>query len=330
MLLITTCLSSCNSGSGQTAPGQNQLQIVKGKTFEKLPSGSVIQTLAKATVGITIKQGVFDSFGCTGVAISEQLLLTANHCTIEVDKKSKEFGNKYFNVNDSITLTLPDGITKTVKVEQINRGWSEKKYSMLDGDDLAIIKFAPKTFKSYVDRDKILSVKGADPSVFIDVVADKIWGRKSTLYVFGWGSHKRFEYDEQSGSPVKFPVNLGGVRDKASSGSIIPTYNISGTKDRYSRWLKDYSTPDNVYVVKKLENQSKEQASLTNLVEYGINIEGGDSGGPIFICDNVGNSCWLLAVNSFGNATGEGVGFNNSAVTLANPFYDLIAKPFNF
>jgi V8-like Glu-specific endopeptidase len=288
--------------------------IQNGSDFSKLPNGSDIKNLANSTVGILMPSGQ-----CTGVAIADNIILTANHCTINDNKKNPAYGQPYFNAGDSIKLYFSDASNSSSKVINISRAWNKSTDKRLDGDDLSIIEFSKGTFKSFIPNLQIISSASFSKENVVNVLANKIWNGNNKLYAFGWGSQKKFQvgslnvYEKDLG----FEIGLNGVIDKASSKLLIPTYNFL-ENGNYSIWGGNTVT----HTMMKLKTNNPEVAALTNLLSHRIPVEHGDSGGPLFACDSNGNSCGLLGVTSYIDDKFE------IATTLANPFYDLITSKY--
>lgn len=277
---------------------------------------------------------------CTGVAIADNLLLTANHCTIQKNKKDNDYGKPYFDVGDQINLYIPQQngqLSTAAVVKGISRGWSSKQYPSIRGDDIAIIEFNRNTFKSVIPKNQIISVHGQNSSAnsIVDDLVKKLWlnNKLKSIYVIGWGSHKKFEYafreldDDVMKKKNMYSQFATGLQEK--DNTITPCFNYPDRNNKYNSW-----GPDFIGGVYKSGNKSLLNASLPNHFALGGDTTGsrltdpGDSGGPVFICDS--SRCELFGVLSgVLNPTVTGKDDIVTIITtLANPFYELIAKPY--
>ncbi len=310
LIVATSATVSFADAFSNNVGGVPLVGIEKGQTFDKLPQNSDILNLSAATVGI---DAGFFAYQCTGVAISDRYLLTANHCVVDEDKTPWKQAIKG---GDTVTLYLADGVKSAPKVERVytSRLSVDQAHS---GNDLSIIQYPKGTFKKFIQKAKIISAGTLQipPSDITSVLAKSMWTGDKVLYKLGWGSNKKFQFGtvnvyNSSTNNVSF---VGSLDRAMSSGTI--TYNFADL-DKY---LSLMGSPNN----KTLSSSrvDSKDASLTNLLINGTAVlQSGDSGGPTFVCDNGGNSCNLIGVHEAVNSEAK-VEFTT---TLANPYFDML------
>ncbi|MDD3266363.1 MAG: trypsin-like serine protease [Burkholderiales bacterium] len=284
-ILLITGLTACNSGSTQANSPSDKAtdissKIVNGKNFQSLPDGSQIAEFAKATIGLKKYQ-----FGyCTGVAIKDDLLVTAAHC-VEGVKKLGISINPPKN-GDEITLNTYNKSTnsykdKDVVIKDIHAGYGYKmnpvEYGLYDGSDIAIIRFAPHTFDYWIPSNSILNnlinesydqtksrfAKMAIKSGFTKNIPE--------LYAFGWAS--------------TFPSKYQFEMNKQGSPNFISYYNYD------------------------------------SVLGHKIPVQVGDSGGPIYLCEANGQNCILIAITSSGDSDKDPINGSETSVMLTNPHF---------
>lgn len=317
-VLSASIISGCHAGSSANSATQtsHNLKITTPEDFSELPNDSDIAKLANATVGFMFLDENKKVNTCTGVAIADDLLLTANHCIVNhID------GAKFIKANGEIVLFLPYSENYIpIGVKDVYPAW-DGTTAHQDGDDIGIIKFEHGTFKHSLKMDEIISGNN------LDTLSDKIWHNQHQLYFMSWGSNKTFEqynmpsiYTLDKKRFFSFPVDLHGLIYKDAK-RIIDTYNkenLAITFDGGTSYTKNTSTP--------------ELASLTNLLLMPTDERGqpGDSGGPVFVCDgDDGNKCHLVGVYSGQHDMAFNSDKNDKNVkdfitTLTNPFYTQI------
>lgn len=284
--------------------------ISGGKDFKEL-NGKAIRVLSDATVGIALKDGT-----CTGVAISKNTLLTANHCTM--DEK-----HKYINNNDTINLFVTNKHTLVAaKVGNIIHGYEAAPAP--DGSDLAIIHFQQDIFQHYIKDSDILdyrsykSINKEDP---IQEAVKYIWNKNTKIFYTGWGSNRKFQIEELTPyeNSAYFPVDLRGFIYEGEK--IVETYNnVPNSPGKYYGY-EEISPVSHEYTY-NIEDDPK-KASLTNIITIeDTGVEDGDSGGPVFACEDIKLSCKLIGI-TYGSIKGNDTGL--VVTTLLNPYFDKLS-----
>jgi hypothetical protein len=263
-------------------------------SFADLPQK--LQQLAQATLGLQIIGKIKNTpqliyTDCTGVRIVQSdLVLTAGHCIHNrlVDE-SQAF------IIEKIKFIAPNNESAMIKVSESNFYYPRLKESIIAPDwysklDLAIIK-VPSLSESM--SNNILTMQSIVQK--IDDLSPAIFKPQQELYGLGWGSKSRFHFSNLS--------------------KLNPRYSYIGL----DRKLK---SPDNLWSESKIflpfesifsaESQApyyKTEAPLLNkisdtniIVIDKAYVEAGDSGGPLFSCDQA--SCKLIGVTSRYNESG--------------------------
>ncbi len=321
--------------------------ILNGESFTALPTNTAIQKLAMATVGIISIEPNNKHRSCTGVAIGTNLLLTANHCTINIDITDPNYGKPYPNfmaesklylylpVNGN-TVNLTDGNKLHPTIAEVHRAWVGSEVPLIAGDDLAIIKFKSNIFTSYLQPNDIFS-SHSFPYIplnrIVTTLANKLWaGKNKLLYAMGWGSHKHFQFIKAQTHThnIAFATYMDKTSNDKSMLWLTFSYNFNESnpdnpaESGYSQLAFDDTSLNGVL---HQPYSSAMAASLTNYLVHTMPVEKGDSGAPLFACDESSIDCILVGITSYGDS--ETLNHNGSdvATTLANPFYDLIRKP---
>ncbi len=242
-----------------------------------------------------------------------------------------------FQPGRKLTLLIPQNNNEQKEIKpiiaKVHRSWKGSNGQPIAGDDLAIIQFDHPIFgESYIPLPQIISrhSQKMGQEKIVDSLANKLWSFESSLlYAMGWGSQGKFQFStietDNPNSLVNFATNL------VVSNQIIPTYNYpitnaDQTKSGYSIWLS--FEINHIRSLKKILYKKPEEASLPNYLEHTLQVESGDSGGPIFVCQAGGISCYLIGITS-GNIRVNQHHEYEVATTLANPFYDEIREPIN-
>lgn len=322
LLIIPTVLIACNSGNmvhDNPNSASYNLKIINGNEFSKLPENTEIKTLSEATIGLQIKNLSGGVNRCTGVAIAENLLLTAQHCFVDWGNNETLPGKIITTAGDQITLNVINSNPTVATVESIGYATDDVE-SLLDfsGNDLTLVKLTTNTFPKFVPIKQIISFQNYDKSAVVDELANKLWDRKNTLYTMGWGSNLKFEFITIDSESTKFPYNF--KQSLIINGKLVNSYN-----NEYSIWQFD---PDE-YQTNKFNTTNPESASLSNiLISRMDEIQQGDSGGPTFTCDMSGNNCFLIgitsAIHEYEDEDYADVIEMADTITLANPFYEKI------
>ena len=333
-LFFTQAILNLNANA-QSMP--HSLQLPNGTsltTFINQHPSSSITRLAKATVGLLMQGSINGT--CTGTAVSENEILTAAHC-VRNNANNKELGKQ---AGDQIGFTTYNG-TDNGKLS----GTSAKNITIIypspddiEAADMVIIKLnsnisANYKFPYFINKQTDLIANkfysASDPehvTIGGDAATRQLLNtmynkNQPTIYRFSWGAKKIFEVDH---TPVcgNEQINLEfDQRDKNRS-------NNAYKPDEYDQTVV-YTDKDSCsYNLENAQDNSRifNYADFNILTAFDMNgspTEGGDSGGPVYLCTTMGSSdsCLLAAVHHAGNKIAM-----TQHVTLANPYFDILQK----
>jgi V8-like Glu-specific endopeptidase len=258
--------------------------------------------LAKATIGLEttyVGQDLFNQSACTGVAIAKNMFLTAAHCVVAYDQNKKLAPYQYKNIT-TITLSNNNKVSlysnSISKVKYIKGSFDQEHIQnkqLISGDDLALVVLTEEILTNPVPINKILAntTKPFDKNSATPALNELDKRKKDgTYFTLGWGSHKKFQ-----------------IRTTLAKDSLY------GVKSSDLNWNIGNKFNDDL------------NHNNTNVIfSKNLKLEGGDSGGPTFICNDNQNDCKLIALNTAGNGLGEAY-----VTTLINPYFDYLYTGLN-
>ena len=286
--------------------------------------------IARNAVGLEIEHDTDEFDLCTGILLTESLILTAAHCLVDrqahpfkaVQKIIKVHNTQhkkgYIFYKENYTIYFPQAFGKYP---------GPYIYDMdILGRDIALIKLKqPMTIHGF-SINNLLNFINMD-----EVHLDKfIFNPHYVFYAIGWGSQEKFQYVRRSTKVSKIPgvsypqVLRADTVDNAQQPWKIYTHSTS---------LDTYQALD-PYVHRELESL---EVSNTNLIKVHylnldatdavgkLEVEEGDSGAPLLSCLRMDSGdavkCNIIGVTYGGNSDAM------SVTTTANPYFaDLLGE----
>ncbi len=330
-VLLCNIISACHVGSSSGNVDANigngyALQLTRGVELsnflnQKTNKGHEVSELATATVGLKISYKNGQTGICTGTVISKNKILTAAHCFAE------KTVNKIYN-NGPISVVTYDGSDGgsliSLQPESVKFSYDDTKY--IPGSDIAVLNFK-YNFNHYLSEDKILANnKPGDIALASQRIKDlmvALYTTRSNLFRFSWGG----------GGKMYFQADKMPICEPNQTNLLFKSEDID-QKD-----IKSYLIVDNPKAFIKVDKKTcsftikdgeafatKSNFSLFDQADLnGSPIEGGDSGGPVYVCSEIVDKCYLIAINRSHYKGGDNL-MRSTQTTLINPFYDEIIK----
>lgn len=280
----------------------------KIEDLQQLYPTASLTKIMNATVGLRIpvtQDGKDLISNCTGVVIDKNKILTARHCVFSNPR------NYEYNKTKAIEIIFVNQNPISIIPEEV--GYIKNNESLQISqfrEDLAIIKLSTDLFTNAVQNEEI--IKNTELSndktgkEALSRLNDLLFTGPYHIYYSGWGSNKFFQYKET------LNYSDGGIADSTYLQTNINmlSYNL----DKFTFFGIQY-----VLNAEKLPNNVHSNTNGVFQQQKSVILQSGDSGGPVFICKQKYENCYLVGIISAGE---KNIGQLFS--TLVNPSFDAI------